>query len=82
MVNIRICVGTACYIMGSADLMSIKEQLTAEELTQINIEGSNCLGCCKGYNPQNPYVQVNDEIFENVSVESLLMQIRLALKEA
>ena len=80
MVDVKICMGTACYIMGAADLVSVKENLTPDELAKINIEGSNCLGCCKGYNPQNPYVKVNDKIIENVTVESLLLQIRLALK--
>jgi len=79
MITVKICVGTACYIMGGANLLGIKDELTTEELEQINIEGSNCLGLCKGYNPATPYVMINDEVIEEASQEIILMKLRSML---
>lgn len=80
MISVKICVGTACYIMGAADLLGIKEFLSEEELSSIKIEGSTCLNLCKGYNPETPFAMVNDEVISNATQEILVEKIREILK--
>lgn len=37
---VRICSGTACYILGGAKLLTLQDYLTEEELKEVVIEGS------------------------------------------
>jgi len=80
MIKVKICVGTACYIMGGAELMSIQEHLSDEEKKQVSIEGSTCLGLCKEYNPSTPYAMIDDEVLPSATVDTLLDAIQKKLK--
>ncbi len=79
-ITVQICSGTACYVMGGAELLSISEHLTPDELEQVDIKGIMCLGLCENYNPNTPYVKIDDEIIKNVTIETLTERIRLAIK--
>lgn len=75
-VSVKICSGTACYVMGGAELLSIGDQLTDEEKQQVKIEASTCMGVCDDYGPQTPYATVNDELITHATPEILLNKIR------
>jgi len=81
MINVKICMGTACYIMGSAELLNFKEELTEEEMSLVKIEGSTCLGICNGYNPATPYAVINGDIIENATVDTLIEKVKELLKK-
>ena len=74
--SVKICSGTACYVMGGAELLGISEHLTPDELDQVEIKGHMCLGLCNDYNPNTPYALVDEEVVENATVESLAEAIR------
>ena len=77
---VRICVGTACFVQGGADLLLYEEFLDSSILKKCFFEGTGCLDGCK--NEQNdkraPYVEINGVLYANVTVERL----KELLKEA
>jgi NADH:ubiquinone oxidoreductase subunit E len=80
-VSVKICSGTACYIMGGAKLLEIGEYLTENELKKVKIEGSSCLKVCDGYNPDTPFAMINDEIIPKANIELLVKKIKIAISE-
>jgi NADH:ubiquinone oxidoreductase subunit E len=46
-VEVKICVGTACFVQGGADLLLYNDFLDPEVLSGCEIEGSSCLDSCK-----------------------------------
>ena len=43
MIKIEICCGTACYLLGAANMMNIEEQLPAEWRGKVEVEAKTCL---------------------------------------
>ena len=55
-INLKICVGTMCYVMGGAELKDAIETLPAELTEHLNITYSPCLGCCETQRP--PLIEI------------------------
>jgi NADH:ubiquinone oxidoreductase subunit E len=62
--QISVCLGTACYVKGAADVLdAIKDQLKIDvgQTTQdglFSLEGARCLGACG----LAPVIMINDKI--------------------
>ena len=62
---IRVCLGTACYVKGSADILAELERLLgikAGHTTndgKFTLEATRCLGCCG----LAPVMTIDDEVF-------------------
>lgn len=71
--QISVCLGTACYVKGSAKVLeAIENQLgiKAGECTpdrKFSIESCRCLGACG----LAPVMRVNDEIFGNMTPDKV-----------
>ena len=63
-VAVKICVGTACFVQGGADLLLYDEFLDPIVLANCEIEGVSCLGKCKeaGSKEGAPFVQIGDVV--------------------
>ncbi|MGE4464628.1 hypothetical protein [Sphaerochaeta sp.] len=72
-VSVKICVGTACFVQGGADLLLYNEFLDPVLLGGCDIEGVSCLGGCKDPNAKNrpPYVQIGGVIHGDMTQEKL-----------
>jgi len=70
-VSVRICVGTACFVQGGADLLLYNEFLDPIVLANCEIEGVSCLGKCKetGSNEGAPFVQIGSVIYGDMTEE-------------
>ena len=77
MIKIEICCGTACYLLGAANMMNIEEQLPAEWRGKVEVEAKTCLELCERENLGGaPYVRINDtEIMSQATPEKLLTLI-------
>lgn len=67
--NIQICVGSSCHIKGSAEIVELLQKAIAEHQLddEIILSGSFCTGKC---NRVGVTIQVDDEIYTGVTVES------------
>ena len=76
-VKVEICCGTACYLLGAANLMSIEDDLPAELRGKVEIEARTCLELCEKENLGGaPYVRFNGtEIMSQATPEKVLSRI-------
>jgi NADH:ubiquinone oxidoreductase subunit E len=74
-VMVRICVGTACFVQGGADLLLYNDFLDPVVLANCDIEGVSCLNMCKQVaagSPQNvkpPFIMINDKVYGDITQE-------------
>jgi len=75
-VQVQICVGTACHIMGAADLITI-EDLVAEPLRdRVEVKGISCLGLCKDEtHGKPPFVIIDGETLAEATLDKVLARI-------
>ena len=72
--TISVCLGTACYLKGSADILNeIKNILTVEEgdTTKdglFHLEVVRCLGCCG----LAPVVKIDDKVYGKVKKDEVM----------
>ena len=71
--NIAVCLGTACYVKGSGDIINkFKEILKIDvgECTpdgKFSLEATRCIGACG----LAPVLTVNDEVFGRLTVDDV-----------
>lgn len=82
-VEVKICVGTLCSVMGGSDLQLLDEHLPEEWQDRVRIVGSTCLGVChdKEANTKPPYVLINGEPLAQASINSIILRIGEILGE-
>jgi NADH:ubiquinone oxidoreductase subunit E len=69
MLIVQICVGSSCYLKGSADIVELLEKnIEAYNLQdEIVLVGSFCMGKC---NRVGVTVQVNDDVHVGITKET------------
>lgn len=76
MINVSICTGTACYVMGASEILLLKEALPENLKDKVEITGLTCLEKCKdNKHDKAPFVQINGKIFSNATIASVLEEI-------
>jgi len=72
--KVQICCGTMCYIMGGAELHSLKENLPADLQNNVTIEGISCLGKCDEPNAEkhHPCAIVNGITISQASINKII----------
>ena len=71
--NISVCLGTACYVKGSGDILNkLSEELGigAEECTpdgKFSLTACRCIGACG----LAPVITVNDDVYGRLTVEDV-----------
>jgi len=74
-INIKICMGTMCYMMGGADLRAVIEGLPDDIRQHIEISYSPCLGLCDTEG-ESPYIKLNERVIPHVSKSGLINIIK------
>ena len=76
-ITVNICAGTACFVMGSSDILLLEEHLPDPLKGAVDIQGSTCLGYCKsGENGKAPFVVVNGELISSATLSSVISKIQ------
>lgn len=72
-VNIEICMGTTCFVMGASGFQEITNQIPHKYKDQVDICFKTCLGFCQNneYN-KSPYVVVNGEVISEATLEKII----------
>lgn len=76
-VNVKVCLGTTCFVMGSSNLQELLELVPRKYGDSVDVAGSPCLGLCSidWEFSKAPYVKVNDEVIKEATVEKVLAAI-------
>ena len=67
--ELTICLGSSCFARGNKMAVSvIQEYIKQNELeTHVHFKGNHCFGNCN----KGPVLQINEKIFEEVSLDDL-----------
>lgn len=77
MVEIKICFGTLCFIMGGAAFEMLGEHLPEEIRNKVRVEGMNCPGFChKAEFGKPPFVMVNQTLIAKANIQKVIAKVR------
>ena len=71
-IQIVICTGTLCHVLGGAELPSLGQHLPDHLKNQVEIKGSPCIKHCKNTDMRPPFVEINGEVIEQASITKIL----------
>lgn len=76
-VSVKVCLGTTCFVMGSANLQELIEIVPSKYGNKVDVSGVPCLGLCSvdWEFSKAPYVKVDNEIIKEATVEKVLNEI-------
>ncbi len=76
-IEVKICSGTTCFVMGSSFLNELYELIPQKYGDKVTVTQSLCLGQCSqsDTHAQAPYVLVDDEVVAEATVEKVLSAI-------
>ena len=76
-VNVKVCLGTTCFVMGSSNLQELIELVPKKYGDDVEVAGSPCLGLCSidWEFSKAPYVKVDDEVVKEATVEKVLAAV-------
>lgn len=78
--NVKICVGTTCHLMGASTLIESLELLENNIKSKIKIEYATCFSACQGtFTP--PVIKINDNFFGNMTPENFRKLIITTIAE-
>lgn len=82
-ISVKVCLGTTCFVMGSANLQELIETVPAKYGEYVDVSGVPCLGLCSidWEFSKAPYVKVGDEIIKEATVEKVISAIDKKLAE-
>ncbi|MDD3593622.1 MAG: hypothetical protein PHX18_03240 [Candidatus Gastranaerophilales bacterium] len=83
-IQVKVCLGTTCFVMGSSNLQELMELVPAKYGDKVEVSGSPCLSKCNidwEYS-RAPYVTVNNEVVFEATVEKVMREIEKQLSYA
>lgn len=77
-INVEICCGTACYLLGAAKLMNLENELPESWSAHVEIQPRTCLSLCERENLGSaPFVRFNgSEIMSQATPEKVMVRIQ------
>lgn len=80
-INVKICQGTTCFVMGASNLQELMEIVPDKYDKDVSIDGVSCLGLCSIASEYSgaPYVKIDDDIISEATVEKVLNAIERKL---
>jgi len=81
-VEVLVCYGTLCHLMGGSDLQLLGELLPLDLQGKVDLKGAPCLNFCNEVdNGKPPFAVVNGRKIEQATVKKLIQEIRVELEK-
>ena len=82
-VNVKVCLGTTCFVMGSSNLQELIDLVPKKYGNKVEVTGVPCLGLCSidWEFSKAPYVKVDDEVVKEATVEKVLAAVEARLNK-
>jgi NADH:ubiquinone oxidoreductase subunit E len=82
-ISVKVCLGTTCFVMGSANLQELIDIIPERYGDKVDISGLPCLGLCSTdwEFSKAPYVKVDNEVIKEATVEKVLSAIEAKLNK-
>lgn len=81
-INVEICVGTTCFVMGASKLLELETLVEEKFKNLVTVSQKACLDLCldNKYN-QSPYVKVGKQVVTEATIEKVLTAIEEQLND-
>jgi NADH:ubiquinone oxidoreductase subunit E len=80
-IEIEICIGTACFVMGANKLQELDDYIPEEWKDKVDVKASPCLNLCSNNEySKAPYVKIDGEVLSEANIEKVLKEIDKKLK--
>lgn len=81
MINVEICIGSACYVKGSSRIVEILQKMVAEHHweDQVSLKGAFCMKACQA--GKGLGVRVNGELLDGVTLENARQLVETKIQE-
>lgn len=81
-IQVKVCLGTTCYVMGSSYLQELVEIIPQKYGDKVQVSGSPCLGLCaiNWEYSKAPYVKIDEDVIVEATVEKVLNEIDKRIK--
>ena len=80
--QLEICCGTTCYMMGANRLLYIENEVAPELRGKFEVKALPCMGLCNEKELSGaPYVKLNGQVIENATAEKIYEKMRALLEE-
>lgn len=81
-IEVKICNGTTCFVMGSSKFQEFEDKVPARFRKFLDIRTKSCLDLCQNNRySKSPYVMVDDEVVSEATVEKVLEAIERKIQE-
>jgi len=82
-IEVEICMGTTCFIMGADNLQELASILNKKYSGKVDTKGVVCHGLCNTdcQYSKAPYVKVAGEVISEATVEKVLTAVDKKLEE-
>ncbi len=78
-IDVEICFGTACFVMGGAQLQDLEAELDSELKEMVNIIPQNCMDLCgNDMYRKAPFARIDGEVVDGATIDKILMKIKQA----
>jgi NADH:ubiquinone oxidoreductase subunit E len=75
-VEVSICYGTLCFVMGGSEFEIIQDQLPLNIRHLVHVKGMNCPGYCnKQENGKPPFVTINGKLMGEANLQKVISAI-------
>ena len=76
-VQVKVCVGTSCHLMGSNLIIKYLETISSEVKKKITLDYISCMERCE----KGPIVKIDDKLLENATPEKVQQELNNKLQE-
>lgn len=77
LLEVQICYGTLCFVMGGSAFEMIEEKLPEDIKGKVLVKGMNCPGFCNSQaNGRPPFVKVNGKMIADANIHKIIKCIR------
>lgn len=81
MIEITICSGTLCHIMGGAEIFEIEDKLPELFEEPVTLKAAPCLGRCEGLKRvKPPCILINNKPMDEASIEKIISKLKANTK--
>ncbi len=80
-VSVKVCLGTTCFVMGSANLQELIDLVPRKYGDKVDVSGVPCLGLCATdwEFSKAPYVKVDNDVIKEATVEKVMAAVEAKL---
>ena len=82
-IEVKICTGTTCYILGGSKYLRLSDNLNPEILAKVEIKGAPCMGYCHDKETKHklPCITIDGTTYHGLSLEEAVATINEAVTE-